>query len=152
MSHPTEPFETQNVRDDDGSVIDAFFIETDSPPDMKELNEPILVKALREPAPMTRIFSGDWSIDPTWNPIQVLPADATRKSFILYVYSPTAVATDGVRIGDDLGMIRTAGKVLHNGTIDLSNHTGAIYVLPCGAAANGAASAVVNFQYWSVTE
>lgn len=151
MSHPTEPFETQNVRDDDGSVIDSFFIETDSPPDIRELNEPILVKALRDPAPMTRIFSGDQTVSPTMDPIQILPADAKRVKFTLFVYSPSAVATDGVRISDDLGMIRTAGKVLHNGTIDLP-HTGPIYVYPCGAGANGAASAVVSFQYWSVTE
>ncbi len=151
MSSPMEPFESQNVHDDDGKTIDDFFIETDSPPDMAEAQEPILVKHLREPAPITRLFSGDVTIDPTWQPWQLLPADANRRKVVVYVNSPTAVLTDGVRISDDPGLIRTAGKVLHNQTIEM-NHTGPVWIIPCGAAANGAASANITFQYWSITE
>lgn len=151
MSHPTEPFETQNVKDDDGKVIDDFLIETDSPPDLKELNEPILVKALREPAHITRMFSGDQILDPSWTRTLLLPADANRSSVVVYVNSPTAVATDGVRIGDDPGTILTSGKVLHNQTIEL-HHNGPVYVIACGAGANGSASAAVSIQYWSITE
>src|SRR4051812_47902597 len=43
MSHPTEPFETQDKHDDDGAVIDSFFIEVDNAPDLKAAEEPIPV-------------------------------------------------------------------------------------------------------------
>jgi hypothetical protein len=150
MSLLPEPFETQNVRDDDGSIIDSFLIETDSPPDLKELNEPIIVKALREPAPITRLFTTSQLLEPTWEPFPILPADANRTSLILFVYSATEVATDGVRFSDDPGTVRSAGRVLHNCTIDLSRHTGPLWVIPCGNG--GPASASVTVEYWSVTE
>lgn len=149
MSHPMEPFESQNKSDDDGPVIDSLFIETDDMPDLAEAQEPILVRFKETPAKETRIFSGDLTLGTDWDVVQILPADVGRKSLNIYVYSPTAVAVDGVRISDDPGMVRTAGKVLHSGTIDLGSHTGPVYVFPVGA--NGAPSAAVSIQYWSVS-
>ena len=152
MSSPMTPFESQNVKDDDGSVIDSFFIESDTPPDLKFATQPIPVDVLEDPVKNTRIISKDELIDYTWTtPYAVLPADANRKSLNVYVYSPTAVATDGVRLSDENGTIYTAGKLLHNGTIELTHHTGALWVLPCGAAAGNTASAPVRLQVWSVT-
>jgi hypothetical protein len=145
------PFESQNLNDDDGAVIDSFFLETDSPPSLKELNEPIIVKTLREPAPITRLLTMSQSFDPSWpTPVQLLPADACRKSLQVSVYSPTAILTDGIRLSDDIGTVAKAGRVLHNGTIPLDGHTGALYATTCGAA--GAASATVYVEVWSVTE
>lgn len=152
MSHPTEPFETQNVHDDDGPVIDSLFIETDAPPDLKELNEPIIVRALRDPAPITRIFSGEMTLDSTWAAQKILNADNKRKKLLVRVYSPTSTATDGVRIADDLGMLSVSGKLLHGGQVDFDAHTGNVYVVAVGNAANGTASASVSVQWWAVSE
>jgi hypothetical protein len=151
VSHPTEIFETQNVRDDDGEVIDSFFKEVDNPPDLKELQSPIVVKALIEPKPITRFISGEVIIAPSWTVIQLLPADANRKNFTLKVYSPTAVATDGIRMSDENGNILTSGKILHGDDISTFEHTGPVYVIGCGNGTNGAASAPVSLNFWSIT-
>lgn len=153
MSAPMEPFESQNKTDDDGAVIDSFFIETDAPPKLSDATEPILVKALQEPRKITRLISKDETISPSWlEPYLVLPADANRKSLNILVYSPTAVATDGVRFSDEPGNIRTGGKILHGDTVPFTDHTGPVYAIACGAGANGVASAPVSLEIWSVTE
>ncbi len=146
-----EPFESQDKKDDDGPVLDSLFVEVDDMPDLKELNEPILVRALQEPAKETRILSGDMTLGTDWSPQLLLPADVHRKSLNVYVYSPSAVATDGIRFSDDRGMIATAGKILHNGTIDFGAHTGPLYIQGCAVAAL-TPSAPISVQYWSVTE
>ncbi len=152
MSAPMEPFESQNKSDDDGAVIDSFFVETDAPPKLEGAIEPILVRTLESPRKITRLISKDETIDPSWEPYLVLAADPNRKSLNILVYSPTAVATDGIRFSDERGNIRTSGKILHGDTIPFTDHTGPVYALPCGAAAGGAASAPVSLEIWSVTE
>lgn len=148
MSHPMSPFESADTNDDDGNVIDSLFIETDNPPE--PAIEPILIKALVEPTPITRILGQDTLIPPSSDVRMLLPADKNRKSLNIYVYSPTAVTTDGVRISDDNGMCLTGSKLLHGGTIDLLGHTGPLYVTSCSASSN-TASATVSIQYWSVS-
>lgn len=152
MSQPFEPFGSQDKKDDDGQVIDSFFIETDAPPEYKDAIEPIIVRALDEPRKITRIFSGDITMAVDWDPVMIVPPDANRKALQIYVYSPTSVATDGARFSDDKGLIRTSGKVLHNGTVPFDSHTGAVFAVPSGNAAGGLASAPVSIEYWSVSE
>jgi len=147
-----EPFESQNKSDDDAAVIDSFFIETDAPPNPKDAPQPIIVKALKEPAPITRLFTRDITISPDWTPTLLLPADAKRKGINIKVYSPTSVATDGVRFSDEPGDVRNAGKILHNGSTTFDNHTGAIWYVACGLGTDGKASAPISLEYWSVTE
>ena len=151
MSSPMLPFESQDKNDDDGQVIDSFLIETSAPPNLADALEPIVIPTPVEVPRTTRLFSKDILFDPSWNATLILPADHTRKSLNVYVYSPDAVVTDGVRLCDEKGsMLTTAGKLLHGGTIDLHHHTGALYAIPVGAAADGAASAPVSLQYWGV--
>jgi hypothetical protein len=153
MSSPMQMFESQNKSDDDGAVIDSLLIETDAPPNLKDATEPIVVRALESPKKITRIISKDVYLDPAWvQPDLLLPADANRKSLNILVYSPTAVLTDGVRFSDEPGNIRTSGKIQHGDTIQFTDHTGPMYVLACGAGANGVASAAVSVEVWSVTE
>lgn len=151
MSQPAEIFSTQNMHDDDGQVIDALFIETDAPPNLKDATQPIVIPVLAEPKKTTRFLTGDITIPATWTPVLLLPADANRQGVNIKVYSPTSVATDGVRFSDEPGNIYSAGKILHGGSTTFDNHTGPIYYVPCGSAANGAASAPINLCYWSVT-
>lgn len=153
MSSPLDMFESQNKSDDDGAVIDSFLIETDAPPNLKDATEPIIVRALESPKKISRIISKDETLDPTWTqPHLLLPADANRRSLNILVYSPTAVATDGARFSDEAGNIRSSGKILHGDTVPFTDHTGPVYVLACGAASEGAASAPVSVEVWSVTE
>jgi len=149
VSAPMEPFESQNVHDDDGQVLDSLFLETDAPPPLADAQEPIVVKAVIDAPPITRMFSIEQVIPVDWDVYQILPSDVKRKNLTIFVYSPTSVATDGIRFADERALARNGGKVLHNGTIDLSGHTGPLYILPTGPA--GVASAPVAIQVWSVT-
>lgn len=151
MSQPYEIFGSENLKDDDAAVIDSFFIETDSPPNLKDVHSPIIVKVLEDPKVTTRLFSREINFDPTWSTTLVLPADNNRKSLYLRVQSPTAVATDGIRFSDENGNILTGGKVLHGFDAPFVSHTGAIYGIACGNGTNGAASATVSLSIWAVT-
>lgn len=154
MSSPMQPFESQNVQDDDGQVIDSFLIETDAPPNLEDALEPIVIPAQVEVPRTTRIFSKEMVFQPAWDATLLLPADHNRKSLNIYVYSTAAtpVVTDGVRLCDEKGsMLTTAGKLLHGGNIDLIGHTGALYAIPAGNAAGGLASDNVAIEYWGVS-
>lgn len=152
MSNPVPMFGTQNLSDDDGPVIDSLFIETDSPPNLADAIEPIPVPATVPPVSTTRLFTGELTLAVDWAPVMILPADPKRKGLYLRVYSPTSVATDGIRIADESSKCITSGKVLHGNDAPFTNHTGAVYVLPTGNAAGGAASAPITIEYWSTTE
>jgi hypothetical protein len=153
MSSPVEMFGTQNLKDDDGQVIDTFLIETDAPPKLADATESITVKELDVPRKITRIISRDQVLDPAWvSATLLLPADANRKSLTVAVFSPTAVATDGIRFSDDIGNLPSSAKLLHNNNIALTEHTGPLYAFTCGNGTGGVASAVINVEVWSVTE
>ena len=155
MSQPFEIFESQNLDDDDGPVIDSLLIETDSPPPIKDAIEPITVVVLEKPKKTTRLITGDMTIQPDWPPVSLLTADANRLGVNVKVYStvtPTPTATDGVRFSDERGNVLTSGKILHGGSTTFDNHTGPIWVIACGNATDGKASAPVSLEYWSVTE
>ena len=152
MSQP-QPFETQDVRDDDAQVLDSLFIETDAPPDLSTVNMPILVKQLKDPPRTTRMLSKELVVDPAWvNPVQLWVPDANRKYLIIRVESPTGVATDGIRISDDMGTVKTAGKVLAGKEIHLDPHNGPVYVWSARLLDDTVASAPVSISSWSVTE
>lgn len=151
MSSPFEPFGSQDLKDDDGPVIDSLFKETDAPPNLKDATEPIVVRALKEPAKITRLISREFVAAIDWTVFQILPADANRESLVIRVYSPTQVATDGFRFSDDSGNVITSAKILHSDDTTFIGHTGPIYAIPCGAGANGIASAPVALQVWAVT-
>jgi len=156
MSDLTAPFETQNVHDDDGQVIDSLFVETDAPPDLKPAADVVPSPAVDQPKKTTRLLTSSLLLQPSWGPQQILPADANRKALAVNVWSPTTVATDGVRVHSDLGDLNTGGIVLHNQTPTsamLDAHTGPLYVTPAAVGAPGTpASAPVWVYVWAVTE
>ncbi len=152
MSQPYEIFGSQDLKDDDGPVIDSLFIETDAPPNLKDATEPIPDNSDNiPPRKTTRLLTGSQILGTDWAPHRLLPADANRQGINIKVYSPTSVATDGVRFASENGSIYTAGKILHGGSTTFDNHTGEIWVVPCGNA-SGLASAPIGIEYWSVTE
>ncbi len=151
-------FGTENLHDDDGAVIDSFFIETDAPPTLKDATETIDATAAKEIKPQTKLISKIQLIDPAWSgPTQILPGDANRHGVGVRVWSPTTIATDGVRVASDGGEVFSAGIVLHSQTLPgdaLSDHTGPIYVIAAslGTTGPGVASAPVYVTVWAVTE
>lgn len=155
MSDLAPIFSTQNVHDDDADVIASYDIEVDAPPNLKDAVEPIPIPAPKPLPLITKILSGELVIDPLWSGATlILPADANRKTVYLRVYSPTAVATDGVRIASDIGLLPGSGKVLHNYDWSINAHTGAVWVTTCTLSGGSTtpASAKVAVEYWSVTE
>ncbi len=149
MSAPMEPFESQNVTDDDGQVLDSLFIETDAPPPLVDAQEPIVVKGIQDAPKITRLFSIEQVLQPDWDVYQILPSDANRKNLTIYVYSPTDVANDGVRFADERALARNGAKILHGNYIDLTEHTGPLYVIATGSS--GVASAAVAVEVWAVS-
>lgn len=151
MSDIAPIFSTQNVHDDDAAVVDSYFIETDTPPDVKAAIEPGPQPVLPALPLTTKLLSKETLLDPTWTqPTQILPADANRKSVYCRVYSPTVVATDGVRFASNNGETGFGGKVLHAADISFLEHTGSIYAIDCNSS-GGRASAAIIVEIWSVT-
>lgn len=148
-------FGTEDLKDDDGQVIDSFFIETDTPPPLKDATEPIDKTAAIEIPRLTRIITKHQSIDPAWGtPVQLLPADFNRIGVGIRVWSPTSVATDGIRLAADSGEVYSGGVLLHNQTPpgdSLSQHTGALYAVSFSVG-TGVASAPVFVEVWSVSK
>jgi hypothetical protein len=91
MSQPYDIFGSQKSNDDDGQVIDSFFIETDAPPDLTFATEPIPPTSKIEPVKCGRLLTGSLSMTTAvfTSPTLILPADANRKQVSL------SVSTDG---------------------------------------------------------
>lgn len=154
MSSPFEPFGSQNLKDDDGPVIDSFLIETDAPPNPADAPQPITVVSLPTPPKPARILGGNQSYTTAFtSPVLVLPADAKRKSITLTVFSsaatPTAI-TEYLSIADETGKCGTsAGWNLRHGAgpVTLIDYTGAIW-----AFAPSTLTAAIELTWVSVTE
>lgn len=146
MSHPVEIFGTQDLHDDDGKIIDDFFKETDSPPDLRMAVEPLAIPARVEPTPTTRLLTGYMTFPATGGvPFQALPADKNRKSLHLRTTSLAAVPalTDMVFVADELsklsyltGITTNAGPLMNGVTLSLDEHTGPLWIAP-GPALTG---------------
>lgn len=152
MSHPVEIFGTQDLKDDDAAVIDSYLIETDAPPDMTPARQPIDNTAQRIPIVVTGrlVPCGEQVLTPTMDPVLIMPADDNRKHAYIRVYSPTAVATDGIRFGDSNNTVRNGARILHGAAPTIDDYTGAIYVWP-QTVAGAVNSANINVEYWAVT-
>lgn len=140
MSSPVPMFGLQNLTDDDGTVIDSFFVETDTPPDLKDAIQPIVVPAISVPPVTTRLLTGYQVLTTAMlDPIQLLPADANRLQFKMWVTSLAAVPSveDYVLASDEKskcnagsGSSGSAQRLRHGREWSLDVHTGAIWVLP----------------------
>lgn len=144
---------TGDNKDDDARIIDADVLEVDKPP--TPIVEPIRPVPLVTPVPLTRLLTSTQACDPQWGTtpgltkaVLLLPGDGNRKALTLRVQSPTAVATDYVRIADDPGKLENANAgapLYHGDNVDLDDHTGPVWV-----TANGA-SAIVNITAIATT-
>ncbi len=151
MSHPYPMFGTQDLKDDDAKVIDDYLIETNAPPAMDDATEPIPPTPTAGITPTTRLISRELRVDPAWDAVLAVPADEFRKQLLIKVLSPTAVTTDGVRVGSDRNTVAFAGRLVHGSVLQIDNHTGALWVYP-QALTDVANSAVVCVEIWSITK
>jgi hypothetical protein len=154
MSQPYEVFGSQDLKDDDGAVIDSFFIETDAPPNPADAPEPITVVSLPEPPKPSRLLSGNQAFTTAFtSPVQVLPADAKRKSITLSVLSSAAspaALVEYLSVADESGKCGTsAGWNLRHGKdpVTLTAYTGAIW-----AYAPASLTAAIELTWVAVTE
>jgi hypothetical protein len=140
MSAPLETAEFQNLyvgnpHDDDGQVIDSLVQEVDTPADVTRVTQPISVRQLDKPAPRGRIITGNIVLTTTFTPIQVLPADANRKSVTLQALSTAASPTalvEYISIADTSGKVNTTSALnLRHGKdpMTLNDYTGPVWAV-----------------------
>lgn len=138
MSSPVPMFGTQNLKDDDGPVIDSFFIETDNPPNMETALEPVPAPPKENPPRPDRLLTGTFTVSQGGftSPVMVLPADANRKSLTLAAMSAAATATftDFVLISDENGIAGNPTGAFRlrpiQGAVFMDGYTGAIWAFP----------------------
>ena len=139
--------------DDDGQVIDSFFLETDNPPE-KQADAPA-VHHNTPPKRPTQLLTGFQVIDlNTLNtPLLLLTADPDRKDFIIHLAG--TVAGDSIRIADNPNKLQypAAGGnsgMSHRLTVAQAEwhplgHTGAVWVMAPDI------TAAVTVSYTAVT-
>jgi hypothetical protein len=153
VSSPYQIFGSQDLKDDDGNVIDSFFIETDAPPNLADAPQPITVVAPTEPVVATRLLTGTIQLTATMDPVQILPADTNRKSVSVQIYTTAASSTavgEYVTLADENGKCRTSGAwTLRSGKdpYTIIDHTGPIFV-----QAASTVSANMELTWWAVTK
>lgn len=140
MSSPLPIFGSQNLTDDDAQVIDSFFIETDTPPPLKDAIETIPTPALFVPPVPTRLLTGYQVLTTAFtDPFMLLATDLNRQQFKLIVTSLAAVPTleDYVLVADEKSKCNTgttssgtSQRVRTGRELTLDVHTGAIWIMP----------------------
>lgn len=148
------PLHVGDVTDDDGKVIDNFFIEVNDSPAPADLIGPIDPAPLLIPRPATRLITGNMNLDTNWQPVQILPADPNRLQLRIRGMSlaTTPGLNDYVLLGYDRGMVATpsgAAFKLRSGVgLDLDEHTGEVWI----ASQAGLAANLFEVNYLAVTE
>lgn len=157
MSQPYEVFGSQDLKDDDGAVIDSFLIETDAPPNPADAPQPITIQALPAVRPITRLITGYQVMSSAvQQAIQIVPADAARLELVLKVTSTAATPTleDYILVSDEFskvlfgsGQSGIASRFRQNTSpYILARHTGPLWVMP-----NPSISAAIEVTWWITT-
>lgn len=141
MSEPTPiTLNTGNNSDDDGAVIDSFFVEVDNAPGL--VPQDLVTTATETWPAIERILTSTFVIQPTWSPILVLPKDPHRMHITIRVVGFTG--TDQVWFADDSGKMGLASMAFIltgvQPTLTIDDFTGPLYLAP--NPANGAAITV----------
>ncbi len=147
MSEPTfRPLNTGDTSDDDGAVIDSFFVETNNAPE--RVADVAVVPTVARPVPTNRLMTGSLTVSNTWtDATMLLPADQNRKHLEIRVNG--TVDVDFIRVSDESGKLNSdtgAGRVYANqAPFILDDYTGAVWVSAVGSTG----SPVVS--WWGVT-
>lgn len=119
--------QTGDPFDDDPQVIDSL-VNPAGPPKRDELPRQETQRAPEVPK-QTRMLTGNATIDATWSPVLLLPADPLRLSLQLWAASDTA--TDYVRVADDPSKVQSlSGSALLYSAMQSAafDHTGPVWV------------------------
>jgi hypothetical protein len=137
VSSPFEIFGSQKPNDDDGQVIDSFFIETDTPPDLTQALETIPIPAKDPIEKPTRTLSGTEILTSAFTPYMLLAPDADRTTIAIgvYSYATTPGVKDYALMADENSKVSTTSaqgsfRLRHNQVYSFSGHTGAIWITP----------------------
>lgn len=148
MSEPTfDALHTGNNEDDDGAVIDSFFIEVDNAPGLVPQD---LVKVAKEVWPkIERLNTATFSIAPTWAPVLAMPKDPNRMHLTIRVTGFTG--TDELWFADDggkIGIVSTAFKLTGaQPSLTIDDFTGPLFIAP-----NPANGATITVSIMAVTK
>jgi hypothetical protein len=141
MSAPLESPEFENLfvgntHDDDGAVIDSFFVETDTA--ALPVTERIAPAKLIKPKAATRLVAQTLTMYIDSDVQRIMSEDLSRSTCRIKVYSlndtPASITRqDYVIINDERGKVSngTSGinvVIHHNQSADFDGHTGALYV------------------------
>lgn len=134
---PDSPHIAGDPHDDDARVIDSL-VESDATPPTPD-EEPLTpVEPLIKPKPVSRLITGSVTLNNAAPPIQIVPVSIHRESIRLTLMSTTS--TDYIRFSDDSGKLYSlqscAVLPVYGGGIDLSEHTGPIWVYAPDVAGN----------------
>ena len=137
MSAPYPPFGSENVTDDDGQVLDSFFVETDNPPDLRLAQEPIPILPRVTPEYPTKLFTGFQVIFANTDPFRLFQADVRRVDGKIYVASLNATPdlNQYVYVSEQRSAIppsALSGNVLRarpGKSIDIESHSGELWVM-----------------------
>ena len=157
MSAPVPMFGTQDLKDDDGAVIDSLLIETDAPPNLAEATDTITITAPQEIRPITRLITGYQVMASTFSqPMMIAPGDPNRQEMSIRVTSLAASPTveDYVLMADESNKVQTAttssgisARMRNGNEYNLSDHTGPVWIMP-----NSAITANIEVTWWITTK
>lgn len=142
---PDAPEIAGDVRDDDAAVINSLVESHAEPPTPAEMPLKAPLDRTIDPPKITRMISNTINIDKTWPvPTLLLPADPNRKSLTIRVASTTT--TDVVYLADEQNKAQNASTSFvlapATTTVDLSAHTGAVWIYAPLLAATALVTAV----------
>lgn len=131
-------------KDDDGQAIDDYFTPNPNGPNVREVLQRMPGFSVDDTAPkVSRVLTMSYSLLAASDPIQLLPADANRKSLVIIAQSTTAA--DQVKIAGQKSDVYGAGNWPMNLLYRSPGWTGAIWVYA------PAAVGTVTVSFWSVT-
>jgi hypothetical protein len=146
-------------KDDDGQVLDDLVQPQGNP--LPVPIEVMVTPVTERPARTTRLMSGALTLDPTWRPTQILPADPNRKRLIIWNNStdgdgllwitddPSKIPpdTDANAIQSIPGTAAVAGYLPPSVfPLYLDEHTGPVVVSAVGGIVS------LPITWWAVTE
>lgn len=144
MSSPLPIFGSQDLKDDDGQVVDSFLIETDAPPDLKQVVEPIpVLTPVAQKFPTTLVTGFQIVTAGMTDPFPLFPPDLNRVFGKVRITSLNAtpdlnqwvlVATDKSLLTNDAatGINARSGvsyRARQGQAIDIDSHTGGLWVV-----------------------
>lgn len=132
---------TGDVHDDDPQVLDDLVKSQANP--APPLPDELTIPVVERPKRLTRLQTGQQTMQSGWDPYRILPSDPSRKTLLVAINS--ADPTDTVYVADSADSARFGGSLFQANPLTLTGHTGAVWVYNPTAH-------TVTISWWAVTE